>query len=403
MRALTGFGCVVAALVFVGCGGGATGTPVDSGTSADAGSNDAGAKNDAGTPGSDAGLSDAGSSGTDAGSTTVDAGPPTPIVAPNETWTWVDFPESTCANGVPTGIGVNLTNKSTDVWVYMQGGGACWEGLTCFVLKSAVNIDNGYTAASFAAETDLTQLPGFKRTVAENPFKNANFVFVPYCTGDVHSGNKDTAIDSGGGAMKTMNFRGARNVEAFLRRLKLTFPNATKVYLTGSSAGAFGAELNYQRFVDAFPSAEVHVLADSGQMVNPSGSLLNDWISAWNIEVPATCTNCLTNFPNYVDWLATTFPNRRFALTAYSQDNVLRQFFNYDAANYQTQTELLLTGKYDPHANTKYFYLAGSMHTMLYSQFTITSPATSTPASNTLNDWVTAWYQGTGSWVSVKP
>ena len=37
--------------------------------------------------------------------------------------TWVDFPGSACGNGVATGVGVNL-HQSTDVLIYLQGGGA---------------------------------------------------------------------------------------------------------------------------------------------------------------------------------------------------------------------------------------------------------------------------------------
>ncbi len=50
---------------------------------------------------------------------TMDAGVTTsgPIVAPNEQWTWVDFPNSECGTGTPTGIGVILNNRSTDVIV----------------------------------------------------------------------------------------------------------------------------------------------------------------------------------------------------------------------------------------------------------------------------------------------
>lgn len=51
-------------------------------------------------------------------------GPDDPIVAPAERWTWVDFPETFCGDGSPTGLGVNLTGRSDDVVVYFQGGGA---------------------------------------------------------------------------------------------------------------------------------------------------------------------------------------------------------------------------------------------------------------------------------------
>ena len=66
--------------------------------------------------------------------------PAAPIVAPNEAWTWVDFTDSQCANGAPTGIAVNPTSKSGDVLFYLQGGGACWDETTCYGLKSAAQL-----------------------------------------------------------------------------------------------------------------------------------------------------------------------------------------------------------------------------------------------------------------------
>ncbi len=332
--------------------------------------------------------------GADAGMA-LDAGtmPSQPIVAPAEAWTWVDFPDSRCGNGEPTGIGINPTTRSTDLFIYMQGGGACWEGLTCFVVKSAANFETGYTGVTFTS-TGAKNLPAFNRAVANNPFKDASFVFVPYCTGDVHAGDAEQFFSN-----RTVSFKGAKNMQAYLKRLTLTFPSVTRVFLTGSSAGAFGAQLNYPRVREAFPQAEVHVLADSGQMLSPKGTLLTDWVAAWNVTVPDTCVGCLADFTKYPAWLATTYPSSRFALLAYSEDNVLRQFFQYTVAEFNTRTDALLTEKYDPRANARYYYLLGSDHTMMGAQFIVTSPP---PASVKLNDFITQWYTGSASWVNVK-
>ncbi|MBC8170119.1 MAG: hypothetical protein H7X77_00535, partial [Anaerolineae bacterium] len=67
--------------------------------------------------------------------------------------------------------------------VYFQGGGACWNALTCqtqgatfddFVNSPPVEI--GFYNGIF----------DFENTA--NPAADYNFVFVPYCTGDVHVG-----------------------------------------------------------------------------------------------------------------------------------------------------------------------------------------------------------------------
>src|SRR5438270_13395269 len=81
---------------------------------------------------------DAGSPlGADGGASPSDAGvPATPITAPAGTWTWVDFPDSSCDDGSPTGIGVNRSDAGTNLVVYLEGGGACWDSNTCFAFNS---------------------------------------------------------------------------------------------------------------------------------------------------------------------------------------------------------------------------------------------------------------------------
>lgn len=337
--------------------------------------------------------------GMDAG-TTQDAGLPLdaglPITAPAETWTWVDFPDSACGNGVPTGIGVNLTNRSKDVLIYMEGGGACWEGLSCFVLKSAVRIETGYTAATFAQD-QVTNATFFSRVNMGNPVKDMSYVYVPYCTGDVHAGDAVRAYDMQN-PNRLVHHKGGKNVDAFLHRLKATFPDATRVFVSGSSAGAFGAQLNFPKVKEAWPNAEVHVLADCGQMVNPISGRLNDWLSAWNVTVPADCTGCIQDFPKYPAYLATKYPQSRFGLLAYEEDGVLRQFFGHDAMTFKAQTLDLLSMQYDGRTNAKYFLVPGSNHVMLDDLFTLIGPG-GTPLLTFTTDFLT----GNAAWANVKP
>lgn len=345
-------------------------------------------------PGTDAGTQmDAGVT-MDAG-TMMDGGSTTgAIVAPNETWTWVDFPNSECGTGTPTGIGVNLSNRSTDVIIYMQGGGACWNQLTCFTIGTATDF-TGYGGADFT--NDIPSLGvAFSRANMNNPFRNASFVFIPYCTGDVHAG--DTVSSYGG------HHKGAANVQAYLARLSQTFPGPRRIWLTGTSAGGYGVQLNYHRFAAAFPQAEVHGLSDSAQMINPSQpQLLADWLSAWNVSEPPGCTGCIQNFNLIPSWLSRTYPNRRFALLAYTRDNVLSQFFQMGYPEFEAATNTLLTNEYQGKANLKYYVVepASPTHVMLNGLFT------RTVAGVPLSAWASQWATGAptadgGVWDNVR-
>ena len=347
-----------------GCGSPGSGTG-DAGTHDHTG-DDAGAQPDAGTS-PDAGTDP------DAGTPVYD-GPP--IVETPEMWTWVPFPDSVCGYGSSTGLAINPTSRSTDVFIFMNGGGACWEENTCFgfppvLPKPTADYLAGYGSADFFAPGGFTSAFAVNRDEPTNPFKDMSYVFIPYCTGDVHAGDAIRTY----GNRPPVHHKGAKNLEAFLERLVPTFPDATRIFLGGSSGGGFGAQLNYERVANAFPNAEVHVFADSAQIINPNPLYMSAWLDSWNVTLPAGCAGCDTNFALYPCYLATTYTDRRFALTAYDRDYILVPFNGLDAAEFEARTLALLETCYDPSQSSRYFLLsAANKHTMLGELNTLVAP-----------------------------
>ena len=84
-----------------------------------------------------------------------------------------------CRDGSSTGFGINPSNASKKLMIFLEGGGACFNAVTCLVNPSAFS-GNNYTGSSAGI---------FNRADIANPVKDWNFVDVPYCTGDVHAGN----------------------------------------------------------------------------------------------------------------------------------------------------------------------------------------------------------------------
>ncbi len=322
----------------------------------------------------------------------------TPIEAPAETWTFVPFPDSACGNGGPAGIGVNLTTRSRHVLIYFQGGGGCWDALTCF-LPTASNINNDYTEATFNGEIrGAGRFLMFSRTDARNPFRDASFVYVPYCTGDIHGGNNIREYVLGDQSM-TVHHVGARNVEAYLRRLALTFPMADRVWLTGASAGGYGAGLHWDRVQRAFTSARVDLLDDSGPPINPPTERYSLMKSAWNIQFPEGCTRCSDDLGALFDYYATRFPPpHRMGLLSYTQDRTISTYFGITGTQFQTALDGLTARSFDPHPNFRYFEVIGSDHTMVGSLGTLTGPG-----GASLLQWVTAWANDSTPWNSVRP
>jgi hypothetical protein len=163
---------------------------------------------------------------------------------------------------------------------------------------SSANFTTGYGPTNFAADsaTELATLGGFfDRTAAGNPFKDYDYVYVPYCTGDVFVGN-NVATFAGG----TAHFVGFKNMGTFLSRIVPTFSAADRIILAASSAGGFGAALNRWRTRNAFGSVRVDLIDDSGtampnSALGDTGVMLEDTQKmAWNLSgaLPPGRTNC---------------------------------------------------------------------------------------------------------------
>ena len=97
-----------------------------------------------------------------------------PISAPDGTWTFVPFANTTCGDGTPAGIGINPVANATSLLVLFEGGGACWDSLTCLTLMTAANVTVPYDATSF--QSDIAALGSFEvfSRDASSPFANGS-------------------------------------------------------------------------------------------------------------------------------------------------------------------------------------------------------------------------------------
>lgn len=296
-----------------------------------------------------------------------------PIAAPEGVWTWVPFPDAVCANGQATGIGVNLAKPDARVLIYLEGGGACWDDESCYVDKTAANIDTGYGPADFAALTSNGGLlvqpnTAFDRSAQPNPFKNSSFVYVPYCTGDVHAGDNVTSTGA-----HTTHHVGHKNMAAYLARLAPTFAGTNRVVLAGSSAGGFGALVNWWQTHLAFGAARVDMIDDSGTPMPPDvaggGVHAAQQYKAWRLAntLPPGCADCQSHLDALFPFYAQELPGSRGALLSYAVDTVLPKYFGITEAEFTTG--LVEIGKKDiePSANLRYFVPGGAGHVLFWT------------------------------------
>lgn len=388
-----------------GVAGGAGGGVGQGGSGGSAGSSggSAGAVGQGGSGGASGGAGGGGGSAGAGGTLPLGA----PITAPPLQWTWVDFPSAKCRDGSSTGIGVSLNPASTKLVIYLQGGGACFNSATC-----------AKNPSHFGA-TEFAKLGAggiADRTQAENPVKDWNMFFIPYCTGDIHIGNNP----SGGGVAgvpANQRFVGYANLDEYLSRIIPSVPGATQVLLTGESAGGFGSLLNFVHVQHAFGSVPVTVVDDSGPPLASTWtpSCMQDGLrQLWNLDATllAECGNACPKqndyFEDYVTFAAAKQPSRNLALVSSLGDDVIAWFLGFGQNNctstsalggsqFQAGVEDFRDRVVKPFANFGTYYLPGTEHTYLTSSgfYSISVGGTK------LSAWMAAHIAGTPS--HVKP
>lgn len=293
-----------------------------------------------------------------------DTGPAVgPVAAPRDTWTWVDEPGTRCANGRPTGFGVNLADDATRVLIFLQGGGACWDDTTCLgLVPTSFYVQTGYGAVEFATDVLRPAMLPLRRNDPANPFRAMSMVYVPYCTGDIHGGDRVTRYN-GLGRSAEFHHVGARNLDRILRRVAATFPRARRVWLAGDSAGGFGAALNMDRVQRALPLARVDVLNDSGQPVQPPADRWRAMRTAWNLQLPEGCdAACGDDLGAMTVLLRQRYPNNRFGLVSFTHDPVISTFMGLDAFTFNARLRDFTRTMARDWPAGRYFLLPGASH-----------------------------------------
>jgi hypothetical protein len=264
-------------------------------------------------------------------------------------WTWYEIEGAICRDGSPTGFYVR-PGTADKLMVYLEGGGACSSPGFCSYNPANVNQvlsgDGETVAGSIGGATAGRQQPGpdgvFNIGQAENPFKDWNQIYVPYCTGDVHFGTRTNVMLPG--VSSPQQFVGYTNMQKFIGRIVPTFPKVTRVVLTGASAGGFGALLNYSMVQDAFANALVTVVDDSGPSFpdNPRympTCLQKNWREIWGFSnsLPSDCTECKQadggGLAEYGKFLIRKHPHASIGVVSSMQDEVIRLFYSSGLGN----------------------------------------------------------------------
>jgi hypothetical protein len=313
-------------------------------------------------------------------------------------FTFVPLAGMSCADGSATGVG--YMPGSDDVLVFLDGGGACWAPGACDPASVSP-----FGAADLAAAEDA-RLPGtiLDPSVPGNPFADFTMVFVPYCTGDVHAGDRDRVDGS-----TTWHHHGEKNLEAVVEWMATALPRPSRVVVAGSSAGGFGALVAHRvvraRWPEAtYPDLGVALVDDSGPTFVGSAipdALRTAWWDAWNLAstVAPACPECQADLSALFTHASAEHPGDRLALLSTTADDTMRMFLGGMTGLEFEGALAALAGKLEalPAANARTFRVAGTDHALL------AAPTTYSAGGTTLLDWLGPLATGTGPFSSAGP
>jgi hypothetical protein len=251
-----------------------------------------------------------------------------PLEAKNGAWTYIEFPDSVCRDGSRAGISLSLRAPSKKLLIYLEGGIYCYEETFCAFNPSQVD-DLIFNSAKSAPSGGI-----FDRENPQNPLRDWNIVYVPYCSGDGHGGTKRERSDVPGGP-SGQYFSGQLNLEKFLKRVVPTFKDASDVLLTGISAGGFGVLQSLALVQRAFPWLKVRHVNDSGPPLTKNifaACMQDKFRSLWGLDKGALAA-CGASCPNPHDFLqdnslflARTFSDRPGGFIDSEEDEPMRMF-----------------------------------------------------------------------------
>lgn len=323
---------------------------------------------------------------------------------------WIPRDAMKSRNADAMGYGALLNPNSNKLLIFLDGGGACFNGITCnFNLNRFSELDF-YNRVS--TENSLL----LNRESDANQFKDWNFIFVPYATGDVHVGqNPSVDIPNGGPTGQAMV--GANNFTVILNDLNEYFDNnggLSEIVFAGSSAGGFGVMPNYFQLKTILAdNVTTTTIVDAGQIFMDetllTPCLVQEWESIWDISasLPDDLNTIVQNTYDYdiqkvYEYSALKYPEDNFGFLSYYEDgtNIFFYSFGKDNCSYPplnpvTGAEFksglldLKSNVLDGLDNWKVFYKTGTSHTFLGdNDFLQTVNGTS------LNDWISELRQG---------
>jgi hypothetical protein len=156
-----------------------------------------------------------------------------------------------CLDGSVAG-GYYASGDPSKFVIFLQGGGLCFStsgsnGTNCAYRAHTALGSSNYWAATMPGGNNV-----YSGDPAVNPFAGYTRVFVPYCSGDLHLGQRNGTVSPS----FPFRFSGHLIIGAVIQEMLARFPGfetASEVLLSGSSAGGIGTFQNADFVAELLP------------------------------------------------------------------------------------------------------------------------------------------------------
>jgi hypothetical protein len=292
-----------------------------------------------------------------------------------------------CRNGSEYQM-ATFDQGSENLVIYLEDGGGCW---------------STFCAANTDATAGIGQVGLLDPNRGDNPVRDWNQVFVPYCDGGLHASDADRDVDLDGDGKVELQ-RGLRNLSAALDVAVNTFPSPRRILLTGESAGGFGTIFALPLVRYLYPDARIDVVDDSGVGVArpDQPEFLRMLLEEWNMGayLPESCPDCLGDdghLTNFLIWQLEQDESIKRGMLSYNRDFTIGVFFlgiGQDAFEEALYEEMAQLNEALPERN-KSWIPAGVGHTFLRAE------PDQTAGGVPVLDWVGYLLSDSEEWVSV--
>ena len=200
--------------------------------------------------------------------------------------------------------------------VFFQGGGGCFDEITC--AEGSPWFDDRVDAEDDPAHSggmlDLGD--------PSNAFRDWSFVYIPSCTGDVHTG--DARVEYGSIVVEQ---RGWQNARAALEHGFREFTDPSLVLVAGCSAGSVGSAWHVEEVIRRYPDADVTQVGDSLAYLFHRPIRLAAWGTNKHFPSFFRVGGRAWTMEDFVTRLARAYPDVTLARFNHVNDGVQRQFY----------------------------------------------------------------------------